>query len=157
LVKVFFSQKRDVIFMESAIDTKRQRHTYIDCVPLSAGDGEEAPIYFKKAIMESESEWSQHKKLINTTGIAGGVKRCIPQGFNYFSVEFGMDGGFVHVVEKEKEFNPQFGREIVAGMMALDIDQWKHPRNETYEDIKKQMAEFLKQWDPFDWTKQLDA
>lgn len=47
LVEMFKHQKRDVIFFEVAMNFKKQRHTFIECVPLSQELGQEAPIYFK--------------------------------------------------------------------------------------------------------------
>ncbi len=63
----------------------------------------------QKAISESEGEWSQHKKLIDTKA-RGGLRKSIPKGFPYFSVEFGVSGGYAHVIEDEKKFSRYFGR-----------------------------------------------
>jgi len=108
LVKMFQVQKKEIIFFESAMNLKKQRHGFIECVPLDLKEGQQARLYFKKALMESESEWSDHKKIIDTTG--RGVKRSIPEGFPYFNVEFGIDGGYAHVIEDERKFPHYFGR-----------------------------------------------
>lgn len=34
----------------------------------------------------------------------------IPKGFPYFSVNFGLDGGFAHAIEDEKKFSFYFGK-----------------------------------------------
>ncbi len=34
----------------------------------------------------------------------------VPKGFPYFSVDFGLQGGFAHVIEDEKLFPYYFGR-----------------------------------------------
>ena len=34
----------------------------------------------------------------------------IPKGFPYFAVDFGLQGGFAHVIEEERSFPPYFGR-----------------------------------------------
>ncbi len=105
---MFGAEKREVIFLETVMELSKQRHIFIECIPIPRADAEQAPIYFKKALLESESEWAQHKKIIDTRGKS--VKRCIPAGFPYFSVEFGMGGGFAHVIEDEKRFSRYFGR-----------------------------------------------
>ena len=54
------------------------------------------PAYFKKAILECDEEWSQHRKLYETQGCAIGV---IPPSFAYFDVGFGLQSGYAHVIE----------------------------------------------------------
>ncbi|GJD13003.1 CWF19-like protein 2 [Galdieria sulphuraria] len=68
LYQMFFeTEKKEVIFFETCKDLQRQKqHLVIDCVPLSRADASECPAFFKKAILESESEWSDNKKLIET-------------------------------------------------------------------------------------------
>lgn len=47
LVKMFGSKNQDVLFMETVQDLKRQRHTYIECIPIGYELGEKATMYFK--------------------------------------------------------------------------------------------------------------
>lgn len=65
-------------------------------------------LFFQKAILESDSEWAHNKKLIDTS--KKGLIGSIPKGLPYFSVEFGLDGGFAHVVEDEHLFPQYFGK-----------------------------------------------
>src|SRR5687767_6408773 len=65
-------------------------------------------IWAQKAIMEADEEWSVHKKLIDTTG--RGVHRAVPPNFPYFSVDFGDEGGYAHVIEDEAQFPKDFGK-----------------------------------------------
>ena len=53
------------------------KHAVVECIPLPEHVAEHAPMYFKKAIDEAESEWSTHdaKKCISTAppkGLRGG-------------------------------------------------------------------------------------
>jgi len=34
----------------------------------------------------------------------------VPKGFPYFAVDFGLQGGFAHVIEDETHFPHYFGR-----------------------------------------------
>ena len=86
----------------------------IECIPLEQHLFEEAPIYFKKAILESDEMWSVNKKLIDTR--EKGLLRSIPKNFPYFSVEFGLGGGFAHVIEDETQFPPDFGKVGIASL-----------------------------------------
>ncbi len=101
-----------------------QRHCLVECVPFEKLLFSEAPIYFKKALLESDEQWAQHKKVIDTkekgandlpatvaTALhCAGLRRSIPKNFPYFHVEFGMDGGYAHVIENEDMFPQDFGK-----------------------------------------------
>ena len=45
----------------------------------------------------------------------------IPKGLPYFSVEFGMDGGFAHVIEDETIFPHYFGKVRPGTNFQIDI------------------------------------
>ena len=62
----------------------------------------------QKAIEESETEWSQNKKVISLAG--RDVRRAIPKGFPYFFVDFGDQTGYAHVIEDEHSFPAYFGK-----------------------------------------------
>lgn len=70
LRNMFMAQNMDVLFMETVTpyNLRRQRHAYLECIPVPIHAGQEAPSFFKVAIMESDEEWSQHKKVIDTQG-----------------------------------------------------------------------------------------
>jgi hypothetical protein len=63
----------------------------------------------QKAILESDEEWSQNAKLIDTRG-GKPIGRAVPKGFPYFHVEFGLDGGFAHTIEDVEQFPANFGK-----------------------------------------------
>ncbi|PRP77455.1 hypothetical protein PROFUN_14343 [Planoprotostelium fungivorum] len=154
LTRMFAAEKREPVFTEVATELKKSRHTFIECIPLEKRDAEQAPIFFRKSIQESESEWAQHKKLIDTRGKT--IRRSVPPNFPYFSVEFGESGGYAHVIEDEKKFPRSFGREVIAGFLDLDPDVWMRPHNDTPDESNQKMKEFLEKWEPFDWTMQLE-
>jgi hypothetical protein len=66
-MKMFHDQGKGVVFMETVINIRAHRHAVIEAIPLPYGDYEDAPAYFKEAIMVSAEEWSQHKKVIDTS------------------------------------------------------------------------------------------
>lgn len=105
---------------------------------------------------EAEDEWSQQhsKKLIDTS--EKGLRGSIPKNFPYFHIEFGVNMGFVHVIDNEKEFESNFGLNIIRGMFRLPPEGiHRRRRHETLEVQKEAVAMFAKNWEPFDWTKQL--
>ncbi|XP_078159858.1 cwfJ-like family protein isoform X2 [Carex rostrata] len=157
LVRMFAKQEKDVVFLETVIGlSKQRRHCLIECIPIPSHLSNTAPMYFKKAIDEAEDEWAQHdaKKLIPTTG---NLRQVIPANFAYFHVEFGMDRGFVHVIDDEANFSSGFGLNVIRGMLQLpEEDMHRKRQYETVEKQKQAVASFAKDWEPFDWTRQLD-
>ena len=168
------AENMDVVFMETVIGAlrgaaatlrphsqpagtaglRRNRHTVMHAVPL----GRDSPMgpsgYFKKAILESDEQWSQNKKLVDTRG--KGVRRSIPKGFPYFAVDFGMDGGYAHVVEDEAQFPAHFGAEVIGGMLDLPVSAWLRPKPVGFEEEQRRVVAFCKLWADYDWTEQLD-
>lgn len=157
LLKMFAQQDKDIVFMETVISlAKQRRHCMIECIPIPSEVSNNAPMYFKKAIDEAEEEWTQHdmKKLIPTKG---NLHQVIPENFAYFHVEFGLDRGFAHVIDDESKFSAGFGLNVIRGMLQLrEEDMHRRRRHESMDNQKQAVANFMKDWEPFDWTKQLD-
>ncbi|EEF35967.1 nucleic acid binding protein, putative [Ricinus communis] len=158
LIMMFAKQEKDLVFLETVMGLAQQRrHCLIECVPLPREIAKQAPLYFKKAIDEAEDEWSQHnaKKLIDTS--QKGLRGSIPKDFPYFHVEFGLNKGFVHVIDDEQQFKSSLGLNVIRGMLRLpEEDMYRRRRHESVDLQKQAVANFAREWEPFDWTKQLD-
>uniref|UniRef100_A0A182NC95 Cwf19-like C-terminal domain-containing protein n=1 Tax=Anopheles dirus TaxID=7168 RepID=A0A182NC95_9DIPT len=148
LVQMFRKHQMEVVFFETVRYLHRNPHTYIQCVP--AKDYEMAPFYFKKAILESETEWAMNKKLHNVDGF--NVRRTIPKGLPYFWVNFNMENGFAHVIEDQESFPVTFATETIAGILGLDTRDWRKPRKEMYPAQK--VDEFKSWWREYDGVLQ---
>lgn len=122
----------------------------IECVPLPKEEGDMAPIYFKKAIDECEMEWSQNKKLISLKG--KDIRKAVPKGLPYFSVSFGMEEGYAHVIEDEQIFPKNFAQEIIGGMLDIHHSKWRKPKKQSFDEGSKRVLEFSKLWKNFDCT-----
>ncbi|MED6110640.1 hypothetical protein PIB30_044862 [Stylosanthes scabra] len=157
LIMMFAKQEKEVVFLETVMGLAQQRrHCTVECIPLPQDIAKEAPLYFKKAIDEAEDEWSQHnaKKLIDTS--QKGLRNSIPKHFPYFHVEFGLNKGFVHVIDDEKQFKSNLGLNVIRGMLkSAEEDMYRRRRYEAVDVQKQAVASFSKEWEPFDWTKQL--
>ncbi|KAI1893936.1 hypothetical protein AGOR_G00128780 [Albula goreensis] len=151
LVKMFEDQDQDCVFLETHMNPKRRQHMVYECVPLPRELGDMAPIYFKKAIMESDEEWAMNKKVVDLS--SKDIRQAIPKGLPYFSVDFGLQGGFAHVIENEQKFPHYFGKEIIGGMLDLEPRRWRKPMRENFDDQRKKVLQFAKWWKPFDCTK----
>ncbi|NXW05947.1 C19L2 protein, partial [Fregetta grallaria] len=108
LVKMFEAKDLDCVFLETNMSVKKRYHMVYECIPLPKEVGDVAPIYFKKAIMESDEEWSVNKKLIDLS--SKDIRKSVPKGLPYFSVDFGLQGGFAHVIEDQHKFPHYFGK-----------------------------------------------
>jgi hypothetical protein len=153
LTRMFSDRDMDVVYMETYTHSKRQGHMCIECIPIPKDVGHLAQMYFKKAIQESDQEWSDNKKLIDTS--KKGVRGSLPVGLPYFFVEFGLDGGYAHIIEDHTKFPHYFGKEICGGMMDLDPHLWLKPHRESFERQKEKAVEFAEWWAPYDWTQKL--
>lgn len=144
LTKMFLSIDKDVIFFESAKNLHKYPHMYLECVPVDKETGDLAPIYFKKAIDESEREWSTNKKLVSLAG--RDVRKAVPKGLPYFCVSFGMQEGYAHVIEDRDYFPDNFAQEIIGGMLDLPHDVWRRPKHEDFNKQSKRVQEFNRLW-----------
>lgn len=151
LVRLFESREEDCVFMETYMNLKRRQHMVLECIPLPRELGDMAPIYFKKAILECDEEWAMNKKVVDLS--SKDIRQAVPRGLPYFAVDFGLQGGFAHVIENEHKFPHYFGKEIVGGMMDLEPRRWRKPIRENFDDQRKKVLQFSQWWKPFDCTK----
>lgn len=104
-MRMFAEDDKGVVFYETVINLKHQKHTCIECVPLPWTQFEELPGYFHESILMSETEWSQHQKLIDFGKRKGGFRRAMVPNLPYFMVQFDYKGqkGYGHVIEGTSE------------------------------------------------------
>ena len=152
LTRMFADRGLDTVFLECFRNSRRHAHMSLECIPLPLDVGQLAPMYFKKAILESDEEWAQNKKLVDTKN--KGIRGSIPNGLPYFAVEFGMEGGFAHVIEDESLFPWYFGHEVIGGMLDLEPRMWRKPPSEPFEHQKRKVLQFAEWWKAFDCTRQ---
>ncbi|XP_065816557.1 CWF19-like protein 2 isoform X1 [Labrus bergylta] len=151
LVRMFESQELDCVFMETHMNPRRRQHMVLECIPLPRELGDMAPIYFKKAIMECDEEWAMNKKVVDLS--SKDIRQAVPRGLPYFAVDFGLQGGFAHVIENEQKFPHYFGKEVVGGMMDLEPRRWRKLIRENFDDQRKKVLQFAQWWKPYDCTK----
>ncbi|KAJ5168239.1 uncharacterized protein N7482_003833 [Penicillium canariense] len=160
LTRMYHDQGRDVIFYENAAQPQRKRHASMEVVPLPYSLGETSPAFFKEAILSAESEWSQHRKLIDTLAKSkqglgrSAFRRTLVKEMPYFHVWFELDGGLGHIVEDDHRWprGDLFAREVIGGMLDVAPDvikrqgRWNRGGDPRVEGFKKR-------WRKFDWTR----
>jgi len=101
VMRMFAEEDKGVVFYETVVSLKSQKHTYIECIPLPWEKFDDIPAYFKESILASEAEWSTHKKLIDFSARPGGFRRAMVPNLPYFMVQFDYKGekGYGHVIE----------------------------------------------------------
>lgn len=151
LVKMFEQKRIDCIFYEQHSVSKKFNHMVIECVPLNQSCSNLAPIYFKKAILESESEWAQNKSIIDLK--QKDLRKTIPRNMPYFTVDFGLDNGYAHIIENDESFPEYFAKEIIGGILDLDPLTWRRPKKEEFSKQSNKVIEFLKWWKSYDFNK----
>lgn len=178
LMQMFAEEDKGVVFFESCISLKHQKHTCIEAVPVPFDLFDEIPAYFAEAIDNSEQEWSQHKKRIIFSS-ARPFRRSLVPNLPYFAVQWDYKGekGYGHVIEGvddapdrdadgyeqqtesgEKgggEFPRWFATEIIGSMLELEPRQWRKPRRLDFRQNQARVEAFRKGYAKFDWTKQL--
>jgi hypothetical protein len=108
LVKMFNSKRMDCVFFEQYSLNKKYSHLIIECIPLDMSVSSMAPIYFKKAIQEAESEWCENKSIIDLK--KQNIRKSIPRNMPYFNVNFGLEDGYAHIIEKIEAFDDCFAK-----------------------------------------------
>jgi hypothetical protein len=162
LTRLYHDQGRDIIFYENAAFPHRKPHAALTVVPLPYSLGETAPAFFKEAFLSTESEWSQHKKIIDTLAKSKNglgklaFRRSLVKEMPYFHVWFELDGGIGHVVEDQDRWprGDLFAREIIGGMLGLEPDVIKK-QGRWHKGTDIRTEKFRKIWRKFDWTRVL--
>ncbi|GAA5944983.1 hypothetical protein JCM1841_005425 [Sporobolomyces salmonicolor] len=178
LMQMFAEEDKGVVFFETITSHKYQKHSFIEAIPLPFELFDQIPIYFQEAIATSESEWSQHQKLISFTHQRP-FRRALVPNLPYFMVQFDYRGekGFGHIIEGvddaperdldgeerrgelgEKgggEFPNYFAHEIIGNLLDLEPRRWRKPRRLDRRDNAKRAEAFRKGYERWDWTKML--
>ncbi|XBI03665.1 hypothetical protein VPH35_132055 [Triticum aestivum] len=130
-LKMFARQDKIVVFMETVISlVKQQRHGMIECIPVPC----------KRIKFQMQHEM---KKLIPTSG---NLRQVIPENFACFHVEF----------DDESKFSACFRLKVIRGVLRLPReDMHRRRRHESMNNQKQAVASFMRDLEPFNWTKQL--
>ncbi|KAI0041990.1 hypothetical protein FA95DRAFT_1500668 [Auriscalpium vulgare] len=175
VMRMYAEEDKGVVFYETVITLKWQKHTAIECVPVPWEQFDLLPGYFKESILMSEAEWSQHQKLIDFSKRTGGFRRMMVPNLPYFMVQFDHKGekGYGHVIEGTDqapgdeddptdegskgggEFPRYFASEIIGNVLEVEPRRWRNPRRTDFRQNKERVAKFKNNYVKFDWTGML--
>ena len=163
LTRMYYEREKGVIFYENAAHMHSRRgHAALFAVPVPLHLADNAPAFFKEAILSADEEWSQHKKLIDTLANsqrAGygkqAFRKSLVKEMPYFHVWFNLDGGLGHVIEDERRWprGDLFAREVIGGMLRKGPEIIKKQGRWIRQDPR--VESFRKRWEKFDWTSVL--
>jgi hypothetical protein len=163
LTRFYHAQDKSVIFYENAaFMSSRKGHAALIAVPLPHHLAENAPAYFKEAILASDEQWSQHKPIIDTLALVqrpkygkAAFRRSMVKEMPYFHVFFTLDGGMGHIIEDERRWprGDLFAREVIGGMLGKGPEVIK--KQGRWERHDNRIGPFRKKWEKFDWTSVL--
>ena len=166
LTRHYAAQNLGVLFYENAAHTRSSRgapHALLHAVPVPHHLAEQAPAYFKEAILSADEVWSQHKPVIDTLTLSrekygkAAFSKSLPKEMPYFHVWTTLDGGLGHVVEDERRWpkGDGFAREVLGGMLDRGPEVVRREGKWEGGDRGKGVEGFRKKWAEFDWTKVL--
>ena len=155
LRRMYAKEQKGVIFIETVLpSTKGLWQTRVEAIPVPRRIAEDAPMYFKSALMEQAEEWGTHTKLLSTKD--KGLRRTIPKTFPYFFVEWEAGNGFAQIIETGA-FPNDFGVNTLAGMMQMDPVRFRRKQRQSFEEERRIVLDFCSRWKAVDWTTELES
>ena len=65
-----------------------------------------------------------------------GLRSSIPPNFPYFSAEIGLSSGHVHVIDDEADFDDDFGRGVLVGLLQLPAEMMHKKAKQESQSIQ---------------------
>lgn len=110
LIRMAATRNQSMVFFETVLSLRQQKHTYIEAVPIPNDVFAELPAYFKTSLSEVESEWADHAKIIYFSE-ARPFQRSMVSKLPYFMIQWDYKGqrGYGHVIESRDD---EHGRKL---------------------------------------------
>ncbi|KAF4677844.1 hypothetical protein FOZ62_027945, partial [Perkinsus olseni] len=95
-------------------------HTTMQCFPVPQDRIKELESYFRQGMSLAGDTWSNQPKIVECKGRSDVSSSGIPPSSPYMHVDFGLQVGLVHIIDKAKEFRWDYGLQTIAGMLEID-------------------------------------
>lgn len=153
IVSFNISKNLATVFIEYSQHVNSHQHMEIECIPIKSRYLEDAKLYFKKAFLEQDYEWTTNKKLIDTTPQKGNLTKIINANFSYVHVDFNAQGGFLHIIEDTSKFSQIFLKEIFCPLLKKESFEIKYPPKLSPKELIDTIDNYKHEFAYYDWTK----
>ncbi len=161
LLRAADSQGMQALFLESVLDpVGTLEHFRIDCIFVNAASIDPRA-YFKKAILEGDEEWGQHRRLIDTSkapsaagdgGHRRGLRGSIPRNFPYIYVDFRLDEGYAHLVEDAHKMGRTFLIDAARHLCQDNMYRREDASGRPGTSDRQARDDFERIYRAYDWT-----
>jgi len=158
LENMYARERKGIILCETVMPNKNFWQTKIEVIAVPFSQLQDAPLYFKSALVEQAEEFGTHTKLLKTSGNKQ-LRSIIPKKFPYFSIDWGnisssSSTGYAQIIESSS-FPRDFGLDTLAGMMELDPVRFHRKKKFPKGFEAELVADFSTKWKAFDWTQRI--
>lgn len=124
LLRMAVSKNQSMVFFETVLSLRMQKHTFIEAVPIPNDVFPQVPGYFYVALSEVESEWSDHKQVIGFSEQRPFQSSMVSR-LPYFMIQWDYKGqrGYGHVIESRQD---EWGRFAPSGRDEPVYDDGDH-------------------------------
>eukprot|EP00531_Pseudo-nitzschia_arenysensis_P007397 CAMPEP_0116121988 /NCGR_PEP_ID=MMETSP0329-20121206/3981_1 /TAXON_ID=697910 /ORGANISM="Pseudo-nitzschia arenysensis, Strain B593" /LENGTH=456 /DNA_ID=CAMNT_0003615819 /DNA_START=27 /DNA_END=1397 /DNA_ORIENTATION=- len=159
LENLYARERKGIILCETVLPSNNFWQTKIEVIPVPFSQLQDAPIYFKSALVEQAEEFGTHTKLMKTSSDKP-LRSVIPKKFPYFSIEWGnisssSSTGYAQIIESSS-FPRDFGLDTLASMIEVDPIRFHRKKKFPKGFEAELVGNFSAKWKAFDWTQRIE-
>lgn len=150
-----FNAEKDhsTVFLEYSKSISQSNHFIIEAIPFKHSLIDEVKMFYKKALSEQDSYWSDNKQLVETFSHRGNIKKMINANFSYLHVDFNCNGGYLHIVSDQSKFDKLFLKEILSVALEKTPFEIKYPSKLSPNNLEKVVNQYREDFKKFDWVE----
>jgi hypothetical protein len=150
-----FNAERDcsTVFLEYSKSISQSNHFTIEAIPFKHCLIDEVKLFYKKALSEQDSYWSDNKQLVETFNHRGNIKKFLNENFSYLHVDFNCSGGYLHVVSDQSKFDKLFLKEILSVALDKSPFEIKNPPKLSGCEMESLVAQYQDEFRKYDWVE----
>ncbi|KAF4670152.1 hypothetical protein FOZ61_001580 [Perkinsus olseni] len=133
-------------------------HTTMQCFPVPQDRIKELESYFRQGMSLAGDTWSNQPKIVECKGRSDVSSSGIPPSSPYMHVDFGLQVGLVHIIDKAKEFRWDYGLQTIAGMLEIDklsLVHYDQPGAGGEQKYEEDVEAFKGSFKAYDWAQSL--